>query len=33
MTRSGRVTYEKLKERDPAFIAAYDEWRKSHVAS
>ncbi len=24
MTRSGRVTYESLKKRDPRFVAAYD---------
>ncbi|HJQ70638.1 MAG TPA: FAD-dependent monooxygenase [Blastocatellia bacterium] len=28
MTRSKKIDYEKLKRRDPAFIAAYDEWRK-----
>jgi anthraniloyl-CoA monooxygenase len=27
MTRSRRVGYERLKRRDPAFVAAYDEWR------
>jgi anthraniloyl-CoA monooxygenase len=26
MTRSGRVTHEKLKKRDPEFVAAYEEW-------
>jgi anthraniloyl-CoA monooxygenase len=26
MTRSGRVTHEKLKKRDPEFVAAYDAW-------
>jgi anthraniloyl-CoA monooxygenase len=26
MTRSGRLTHEKLKKRDPEFAAAYDEW-------
>jgi anthraniloyl-CoA monooxygenase len=26
MTRSGRVTHEKLKKRDPEFVAAYDDW-------
>jgi anthraniloyl-CoA monooxygenase len=25
MTRSGRVTYEDLKRRDPEFIRSYDE--------
>lgn len=28
MTRSKKIDYEKLKRRDPAFIAAYDEWRQ-----
>jgi anthraniloyl-CoA monooxygenase len=28
MTRSKKIDYEKLKRRDPEFIAAYDEWRK-----
>ncbi|MBO0858017.1 MAG: FAD-dependent monooxygenase [Chloracidobacterium sp.] len=28
MTRSGRVTHEKLKKRDPEFIRAYEEWRR-----
>lgn len=27
MTRSKKIDYEKLKKRDPEFIAAYDEWR------
>ena len=27
MTRSRKVDYEKLKKRDPEFIALYDEWR------
>jgi len=26
MTRSGRITHEKLKKRDPEFAAAYDSW-------
>ena len=26
MTRSKKIDYEKLKQRDPEFIAAYDEW-------
>jgi anthraniloyl-CoA monooxygenase len=26
MTRSKKIDYEKLKHRDPEFIAAYDEW-------
>ena len=28
MTRSRKVDYEKLKKRDPKFIALYDEWRE-----
>ena len=27
MTRSKKIDYEKLKQRDPEFIAAYDRWR------
>jgi anthraniloyl-CoA monooxygenase len=30
MTRSKRIDYEKLKQRDPQFIAAYDRWLRSH---
>ncbi len=30
MTRSGRVDYGKLRERDPDFVAAYDRWTKAH---
>jgi anthraniloyl-CoA monooxygenase len=30
MTRSDRITYEKLKTRDPEFVAAYDRWRQSN---
>jgi anthraniloyl-CoA monooxygenase len=30
MTRSKKIDYEKLKRRDPEFIAAYDEWRKKN---
>ncbi|MCI0665177.1 MAG: FAD-dependent monooxygenase, partial [Acidobacteria bacterium] len=26
MTRSGRITHEKLKRRDPDFVAAYEDW-------
>jgi hypothetical protein len=26
MTRSGRITREKLKKRDPEFVAAYEDW-------
>jgi anthraniloyl-CoA monooxygenase len=28
MTRSGRVTHEKLKKRSPEFALAYEEWRR-----
>jgi len=27
MTRSKKIDYERLKKRDPAFIARYDQWR------
>ena len=27
MTRSKKIDYENLKQRDPEFIAAYDQWR------
>lgn len=30
MTRSGRVTHEKLKRRDPEFVAAYEEWLREN---
>jgi anthraniloyl-CoA monooxygenase len=30
MTRSKRIDYERLKRRDPEFIAAYDAWRASN---
>ncbi|HZS03873.1 MAG TPA: FAD-dependent monooxygenase [Blastocatellia bacterium] len=30
MTRSGRITHDKLKKRDPDFIAAYDAWQHGH---
>lgn len=30
MTRSKKIDYEKLKQRDPEFIAEYDRWRRSH---
>jgi len=30
MTRSGRVSYEDLKQRDPIFIARYDQQHKQH---
>ncbi len=29
MTRSGRITHEKLKRRDPEFVAAYEEWQSA----
>lgn len=32
MTRSKRIDYEKLKKRDPEFIAAYDGWRAHNRA-
>jgi 2-polyprenyl-6-methoxyphenol hydroxylase-like FAD-dependent oxidoreductase len=28
MTRSDRINYEKLKKRDPEFVAAYDAWQE-----
>lgn len=33
MTRSDRITYEKLKRRDPQFVAAYDQWRQAQAHS
>ncbi|MFP5260916.1 MAG: monooxygenase [Blastocatellia bacterium] len=30
MTRSKKIDYDKLKRRDPDFIAAYDDWRRSN---
>ncbi len=33
MTRSGRITHEKLKKRDPEFIAAYDTWLRRQPES
>jgi anthraniloyl-CoA monooxygenase len=32
MTRSKKIDYEKLKRRDPEFIAAYDDWVQAHPA-
>ena len=32
MTRSGRITHDKLKKRDPDFVAAYDEWQQQHAS-
>jgi anthraniloyl-CoA monooxygenase len=29
MTRSNKVTYQKLQQRDPQFIAQYDAWRSN----
>ena len=29
MTRSKKIDYEKLKQRDPEFIAAYDDWSRA----
>lgn len=28
MTRSKKIDYENLKQRDPDFVAAYDQWKK-----
>lgn len=33
MTRSGRVTHEKLKKRDPKFVAAYEAWLQTQQES
>ena len=33
MTRSRKVDYEKLKKRDPEFVALYDEWRGADTGS
>ncbi|HWQ31897.1 MAG TPA: FAD-dependent monooxygenase [Blastocatellia bacterium] len=33
MTRSGRLTHDKLLRRDSAFIAAYDAWQQQHGGS
>jgi anthraniloyl-CoA monooxygenase len=33
MTRSKKIDYEKLKKRDPEFIAAYDDWRRGNQES
>ncbi|MBA3641373.1 MAG: FAD-dependent monooxygenase [Acidobacteria bacterium] len=30
MTRSRRVDFEKLRQRDPAFVDAYEQWSRSH---
>jgi len=29
MTRSKKIDYENLKERDPEFISAYDAWKSA----
>jgi len=29
MTRSKKIDHDKLKQRDPEFIAAYDKWKRS----
>jgi anthraniloyl-CoA monooxygenase len=29
MTRSGRVDVEKMRQRDPAFVARYEQWKSS----
>ena len=31
VTRSGRITHEKLRKRDPEFAAAYEAWRKERA--
>jgi len=33
MTRSKRVGYNRLKQKDPAFIAGYDRWRQEHPST
>ncbi|HEX8087275.1 MAG TPA: hypothetical protein VF762_00385, partial [Blastocatellia bacterium] len=33
MTRSKKIDYDNLKKRDPEFIAAYDDWRRSNRGS
>jgi anthraniloyl-CoA monooxygenase len=33
MTRSKKIDYEKLRKRDPEFIAAYDDWRRANRGS
>jgi anthraniloyl-CoA monooxygenase len=33
MTRSGRLTHEKLKRRDPEYAAAYERWRADNPNS
>ncbi|MBI2152922.1 MAG: TIGR03618 family F420-dependent PPOX class oxidoreductase [Candidatus Rokubacteria bacterium] len=33
MTRSKRVGYNRLKQKDPAFIARYDRWRREHPST
>ena len=30
MTRSRRVDFEKLRQRDPAFVDAYEQWSQTH---
>ena len=30
MTRSNRVDFDKLKQRDPQFVEAYERWSRSH---
>jgi hypothetical protein len=32
MTRSKKIDYDKLRRRDPQFIAAYDAWREKSEA-
>ncbi len=31
MTRSGKIDYDKLKKRDPEFVAEYDRWKKEET--
>ncbi len=33
MTRSKRVGYNRLKQKDPAFITRYDRWRQEHPST
>ena len=33
MTRSGRVDFDKLRQRDPEFVAAYEHFRRTELSS
>ena len=33
MTRSKKIDYEKLKQRDPVFVSAYDAWNRKHTSA